>query len=93
MYREPRTKEDVLNRMTSMDFDGNLKNLGENVQLKRIKRHVLQIFFGNSGQAFNLTVHKPRPDKPRAKKAAAPATEAEAPAPAKKKATRRRTRH
>lgn len=61
-YRDPKTKEDLLDRMTRIDFSGDLRDLGadHNVQLKRLKRHVLRLVFPTTGQSFDLTVHKPR---------------------------------
>lgn len=68
---EPKTKEDILDRLTRIDFDGDLRHLGQNVGVQRLKAHVLSLYFPNSGKTFLLTVHKPRPEpvkKPKAKK-------------------------
>jgi hypothetical protein len=60
VYKDPKRKEDLLDRMTRMDFNGDLRTLGNDVQLSRLKAHVLQLFFPQTGKRFNLTVHKPR---------------------------------
>lgn len=68
-YRDPRTKEDILDRMTRIDFNGDLRTLGaEGVRLERIKRHVLRIVFAG-GAKYDLTIHKPRPEATLAKMA------------------------
>lgn len=94
MLREPRTKEDVLNRMTSIDFDGDLRHLSDSVQLKRLKRHVLQLYFPESQRRFNLTIHKPRPEKPKkAKVKVASGAEGETSPPPPGKKSRKVKRH
>lgn len=61
--RDPRTKEEILDRMTRIDFSGDLRTLGaQGVLLERIKPHVLRMVFPETGQKYELTVHKPRPE-------------------------------
>lgn len=78
-FRDPKTKEDLLDRMMRRDFSGDLADLAENrnLQMERIRPHVIRLTFGASGKTFDLTVHKPRPaesGKPvRQKARAAPA--------------------
>jgi hypothetical protein len=87
--QEPKTKEDILDRMTRIDFSGDLRQLGESVQLHRLKRHVLQLYFPKTGKKFNLTVHKPRPE---GKKKIAAQRPNDQPAPAPKAKRKRRSR-
>lgn len=64
-YRDPKTKEDIINRLTSTDFSGDLRDLAKdrNMQMQRIKRHVLRLKFIDSGREFDLTIHKPRGER------------------------------
>jgi hypothetical protein len=59
--RDPRTKEDLLNRMLSRDFNGDLTHGGKAI-LQRMKGHVVRLFFPDTGKKFDLTIHKPRPE-------------------------------
>lgn len=63
-YRDPKTKEEILNRMMQRDFNGDLSTLAADgaIQLQRIKRHVLRLVFPTTGKKFDLTIHKPRPE-------------------------------
>lgn len=71
MFKDPKRKEDILDRMTRIDFSGDLRALGNDVQVTRLKAHVLQLFFPKTNKKFNLTVHKPRgPRKLKAKNGA-----------------------
>lgn len=63
-FRDPKTKEDLLDRMMRRDFSGDLADLaeGRNLQMERIRPHVIRLKFGATGKTFDLTVHKPRPE-------------------------------
>lgn len=59
--RDPRTKEEVLNRMLSYDFDGDIRNLGEQpASIVRTGAHTLRLIFPASGTVFDVTIHRPR---------------------------------
>lgn len=63
-FRDPKSKPDVIDRILSREFDGDLRRLGENnsAQVERIKKHVIKLAFPSTGTVFHLTVHKPRAD-------------------------------
>lgn len=59
--RDPKTKEDILNRMLSYDFDGDIRHLGEEpAQITRTGPHTLRLTFPASGRVFDVSVHRPR---------------------------------
>lgn len=58
--RAPRTKEELINKMLSFDFDGDIRHLGENVTLQRVAPHVVRLMFPDTGRVFDLTAHIPR---------------------------------
>lgn len=59
--RDPRTKEEFLDRMLSFDFDGDIRHLGvEAATIQRLGPNALRLKFPDSDQVFDLTVHKPR---------------------------------
>ena len=60
-HRDPRTKEELLNKMLSYDFSGDVRELGEGPQIERVAPHVARLVFPRSGKVYDLTVHKPRP--------------------------------
>lgn len=62
MSKEPKTKEQFLNRMLSIDFSGDIRDLAADrgVTLKRLSGNKLELRFEQSGQVFELVVRKPR---------------------------------
>lgn len=58
--REPKTKSDVLDRMLSIDFDGDLRRLGEGVRLQRVAPNKVSMIFPETGIHFLLVVQRPR---------------------------------
>lgn len=64
-FKDPTTKYDLVNRMMSRDFTGDLADLavGRKLTLSRPKQHVLQLEFGDSGRTFELVVRKPRSEE------------------------------
>jgi hypothetical protein len=62
MAKEPKTKEQFLNRMLMTDFSGDIRDLAtdRNIQLKRTSANKLELTFLSSGQKFELIVRKPR---------------------------------
>lgn len=59
--RDPRTKEELLDRMLSFDFDGDIRHLGvEPASVVRSGPNKLLLSFPNSGTTYELEVHRPR---------------------------------
>lgn len=77
--RDPKTKEQVLDRMLSYDFDGDIRHLGEEpAQITRTGPHTLRLTFPASGTTFDVSIHRPREfAKPRPQATPAPQRENE----------------
>ncbi len=63
--RDPRTKEEIVNRILSLDFTGNLKDVfkdPELVKLQRLQPHIVRLVT-SSGEKFDLTIHKRRTEE------------------------------
>lgn len=59
--RDPKTKEQLLDRMLSYDFDGDIRHLGEEpATIVRQGPNSLLLTFPASGVTFELSVHRPR---------------------------------
>lgn len=59
--RDPKTKEQVLDRILSYDFDGDIRHLGEEpASITRTGPHTLRLTFPASGTTFDVTVRRPR---------------------------------
>lgn len=59
--RDPRTKEELFDRMLSFDFDGDIRNLGaEPARLVRLAPNRLALEFPASGRTYELAVKIPR---------------------------------
>lgn len=58
--RTPRTKEELINKILSYDFDGDIRHLGENTSVVRVAPHIVRLTFPDTGGVFDLTVHIPR---------------------------------
>lgn len=81
-FKDPQSKRELMDRMNSREFTGDLADLAVDRDLKmtRIRPHVMRLKFGHSGKEYDLTVHKPRMiqethaavPKVRAKRRAAP---------------------
>lgn len=56
---DPRTKEEVLNRMLSFDFHG-IPELGEDVKIERTSPQTVELTFPKLGRTYELTVRIPR---------------------------------
>lgn len=69
MAKEPKTKEQFLNRMLMSDFSGDIRDLAadRNVQIRRVSANVLDLHFLASDQHFQLVVRKPRSEEQIAK--------------------------
>lgn len=60
-HRDPRTKEDFLNRMFSFDFSGDIRQLGERTAtLERTSANKALVTFPASDTTFELVIRKPR---------------------------------
>lgn len=69
--RDPRTKEELFDRMLSYDFDGDIRHLGvEPASIVRTSPNKLLLTFPDSGVTFELEVHRPREFSQAAAKAA-----------------------
>lgn len=61
MHRDPKTKEQFIDRLLSRDFDGDLSALGESkAVLTRLAPHRLGVIFPSTGQYYEVLVRKPR---------------------------------
>ena len=58
----PRTKEELLNRLLSRDFDGDISKLGESTHLRRVAPHIIELSFPEIGKTYELSVRIPRDD-------------------------------
>lgn len=59
--RDPKTKEQLLDRMLSYDFNGDIRRLGaEPARIERIGANALRLTFPDTDTVFDLTVHRPR---------------------------------
>jgi hypothetical protein len=59
--RDPRTKEEFLDRILRFDFDGDIRNIGaEPATIVRTGANALLLTFPESGVTFELSVHRPR---------------------------------
>lgn len=67
--REPRTKRDFLDRMLSIDFSGDLRDLSpnRNIQLKREGATSLRVVFPDTDKTFVLRISMPRSEEALAK--------------------------
>lgn len=69
--KAPRTKEELMNKMLSYDFDGDIRKLGPNARLERVNANALALTFPDIGRTYVLSVHIPKDmnegPKPRAK--------------------------
>lgn len=70
--RTPRTKEELVNKLLSFDFDGDIRHLGDNASIVRVKPHIVRLTFPDTGGVFDLTVHIPRAEHQLAKRNAEP---------------------
>ena len=63
--RSPRTKEELVNKILSYDFNGDIRTLGEGVSLVRTKPHIVSLRFPDIDRAYELVVRIPREEKKR----------------------------
>lgn len=69
--RDPRTKEEFLDRILRFDFTGDIREIGaEAASIVRTGPNSLKLTFPVSGQTFELTVHKPRGEQYQARQVA-----------------------
>lgn len=62
MRTDPKSKEDLMNRLLSRDFDGDFTALGEaEAQLVRVSHNKALLIFPITHQTYEITVRKPRP--------------------------------
>jgi len=58
--RSPRTKEELLNKMLSFDFDGDIRTLGPETRIKRTAPNEITLEFPDIDRKYVLSVHIPR---------------------------------
>lgn len=59
--RDPRTKEEFLDRILRYDFDGDIRNIGaEPASIVRTGPNSLRLTFPESDTTFEISVHRPR---------------------------------
>lgn len=59
--RDPRTKEEFLDRILRFDFDGDVRNIGaEPATIVRTGANSLLLTFPATGTTFELSIHRPR---------------------------------
>jgi hypothetical protein len=58
---DPKTKREVVDRLLSFDFDGDIRSIGrEPATLKRTSEQSFAIHFPDSDRTYELSVHIPR---------------------------------
>jgi hypothetical protein len=60
LQKPPATKRELLNRLLSADFNGDLRTLGKGARVSRVGPSVLEVRFDNIGRTFLLSAHIPR---------------------------------
>lgn len=60
VQRPPVSKRDLVNRLLSHDFDGDLRNLGKGARISRVSPSVIEIRFDDIDRTFLLSAHVPR---------------------------------
>lgn len=64
--RDPRTKEDFLDRILRYDFDGDIRAIGsEPARIERTAANTLRLTFPATGTTYEISVHRPRDEAPR----------------------------
>lgn len=58
--RPPVSKRELVNRLLSHDFNGDLRNLGEGARISRVSPSVIEIRFDHIDRTFLLSTHIPR---------------------------------
>lgn len=58
--KDPRTKEELLNKLLSYDFNGDVRTLGEGTQIKRVDPQTLHVTFPKIGRTYEIAVRIPR---------------------------------
>lgn len=71
----PKTKQDLVNRLTSIDFSGDLRDLGEDARVTREAKNAIKVTFPKIGREYVLSVHLPRGERAPAKQARSRAPE------------------
>jgi hypothetical protein len=59
--KDPRTKEELLDRMMSFDFSGDIRDVGvKRATIQRLAPNRISITFPDSGITYELVVRRPR---------------------------------
>jgi hypothetical protein len=59
----PRTKEELVNKITAIDFSGDLRDLGEDARVERDAKNAIKVSFPKIGREYILSVHLPRGER------------------------------
>lgn len=60
VQKPPVSKRELINRLLSQDFNGDLRNLGEGARISRVNPQTIELRFDDIGKTFLLTAHIPR---------------------------------
>lgn len=60
LHKDPRTKEEFLNKMLAFDYDGDIRKIGGGTSIVRLAPHIVRLTFPETGRTFDLEVHIPR---------------------------------
>ena len=62
--KPPTSKRDLMNRILSYDFDGDIRTLAPGASIVRRSPSVLELYFPETNKTFILSIHIPREEKP-----------------------------
>lgn len=65
----PRSKEELLNKMLSYDFSGDIRELGEGARIERVSPNTMRLTFPEIDRVYEISVHIPREEKKAGRKA------------------------
>lgn len=60
VQRPPVSKRELINRLLSHDFDGDLRHLGAGARISRVNPHTIELRFDDIDRTFLLSAHIPR---------------------------------
>lgn len=60
IQKPPVSKRELINRLLSHDFDGDLRHLGEGARISRVDANTVEVRFDKINRTFLLSAHIPR---------------------------------
>lgn len=60
VQKPPASKRELINRILSHDFDGDLRHLGEGARISRVDAQTIEVRFDDIDRTFLLSAHIPR---------------------------------